>query len=109
MNEATESKIPCCPPLEADKVCDVLDFHYRLKHNTDVVSGGRRVQVEVIIHARFERCPGPMTLGDLSYSTTLLPGAGMNRYSRIGLALDRGVPRARGDEPVYCLTVPTGA
>ena len=74
MNEASESKIPCCPPLEPDGVCDVLDFHYRLKHNTDVVSGGRRVQVEVIIHARFERCPGPMTLGDLSYSTTLLPG-----------------------------------
>ena len=74
MNEISESKIPCCPALEIDKVCDVLDFHYRLKHNTDVVSGGRRVQVEVIIHARFERCPGPMTLGDLAYSTTLLPG-----------------------------------
>ncbi len=74
MDEVLDSKIPCCPALETDKVCDVLDFHYRLKHNTDVVSGGRRVQVEVIIHARFERCPGPMTLGDLSYSTTLLPG-----------------------------------
>ncbi|MEO7953633.1 MAG: hypothetical protein ABIR35_06000 [Polaromonas sp.] len=74
MDELTESKVPCCPVLEPDRVCDVLDFHYRLKHNTDVVSGGRRVQVEVIIHARFERCPGPMTLGDLSYSTTLLPG-----------------------------------
>ena len=74
MDEVTDSKIPCCPALETDKVCDVLDFHYRLKHNTDVVSGGRRVQVEVIIHARFERCPGPMTLGDLTYSTTLLPG-----------------------------------
>ena len=30
--------------------------------------------VEVIIHARFERCTGLMALGDLAYSTTLLPG-----------------------------------
>jgi len=28
----------------------------------------------VLIHARFERCPGPLTLGDLVYSTTLFPG-----------------------------------
>ena len=66
--------IPCCPPLPKDDVCDVLDFHYRLTHGTTVVAGGRRVQVEVLVHARFERCPGPMTLGDLVYSTTLLPG-----------------------------------
>jgi hypothetical protein len=67
-------EVPCCPPLSKDEVCDVLDFHYRLTHPTTVVAGNRRVQVEVLIHARFERCPGPMTLGDLVYSTTLLPG-----------------------------------
>jgi hypothetical protein len=66
--------VPCCPVLEKDDVCDVLDFHYRQTHTTSVVSGNRRVAVEVLIHARFERCPGPMTLGDLVYSTTLLPG-----------------------------------
>lgn len=66
--------VPCCPPLAKDQVCDVLDFHYRLNHGTTVVAGNRRVQVEVLIHARFERCPGPMTLGDLVYSATLLPG-----------------------------------
>ena len=65
---------PCCPVLEKDDVCDVLDFHYRQTHSTSVVSSNRRVLVEVLIHARFERCPGPMTLGDLVYSTTLLPG-----------------------------------
>ena len=68
------STVPCCPDLPKDQVCDVLDFHYRLTHNTSVVAGNRPVQVEVLIHARFERCPGPMTLGDLVYSTTLLPG-----------------------------------
>jgi hypothetical protein len=66
--------VPCCPVLAKDTVCDVLDFHYRTRHTTNVTAGGRRVQVEVLIHARLERCPGPMTLGDLVYSTTLLPG-----------------------------------
>jgi hypothetical protein len=30
--------------------------------------------VEVIIHTRFSRCPGPLALGDIAYTTTLLPG-----------------------------------
>lgn len=46
MAETETSDIPCCPPLAADKVCDVLDFHYRLTHNTSVAAGGRRVLVE---------------------------------------------------------------
>lgn len=66
--------LPCCPELETDDTCDVLDFHYRLVHNTDLVANDRRVAVEVMIHARLERCPGPMVQGDLVYSTTLLPG-----------------------------------
>ncbi|MBC8057683.1 MAG: hypothetical protein H7Y61_14000, partial [Rhizobiales bacterium] len=74
IDNSAESPVPCCPPLEKDDVCDVLDFHYRQTHTTTVVSSNRRVLVEVLIHARFERCPGPMTLGDLVYSTTLLPG-----------------------------------
>ncbi len=74
MAETTLNEVPCCPPLSKDEVCDVLDFHYRLTYSTTVVAGNRRVLVEVLIHARFERCPGPMTLGDLVYSTTLFPG-----------------------------------
>lgn len=74
MAEPNALEVPCCPPLSKDTVCDVLDFHYRLTHPTTVVVGNRRVTVEVLIHARFERCPGPMSLGDLVYSTTLLPG-----------------------------------
>jgi hypothetical protein len=68
--------LPCCPELEPDKACDVLDFHYRLLHHTTVVVNDRShtVPVEVKLHVRLERCPGPMTLGDLVYSTTLLPG-----------------------------------
>jgi len=64
--------IPCCPDLVTDKACDILDFHYRTTHRA--VVDNRVVLVEVLIHARIERCPGPLALGDLAYSTTLLPG-----------------------------------
>lgn len=67
-------EVSCCPALVKDTVCDVLDFHYRTRHTTNVAVGGRRVQVEVLIHARLERCPGPLVMGDLVYTTTLLPG-----------------------------------
>jgi hypothetical protein len=67
---------PCCPEMPSDDSCDVLDFRYRLLHTPTVRTGNqnRVVPVEVIIHARLERCAGPMVLGDLVYSTTLLPG-----------------------------------
>ncbi len=75
MKTALENKplpIPCCPDLVTDKACDILDFHYRTTHRA--VVDNRVVLVEVLIHARIERCPGPLALGDLAYSTTLLPG-----------------------------------
>ena len=66
----------CCLDLPRDTACDVLDFRYRLTHQTTVRDGDRQVNVpvEVVITARLERCPGPMVLGDLVYTTTLLPG-----------------------------------
>ncbi len=73
--------IPCCPELDPDGVCDVLDFHYRLTHPTNVVHNNQRIGVEIIIHARLERCPGPMALGDLVYSNTLLPGERVSLFT----------------------------
>jgi len=75
--------VPCCPPLEPDRSCDALDFHYRLIHTAtvNVDNQTRRVPVEVILHARLERCPGPLALGDLVYSTTLLPGEKVRLFS----------------------------
>jgi hypothetical protein len=66
----------CCLDLQPDATCDVLDFRYRLTHNTVVREGDRQrvVPVEVVITARLERCPGPMVQGDLVYTTTLFPG-----------------------------------
>jgi hypothetical protein len=68
--------LPCCPPLETDNICDVIDFDYRLIHNTTVQVGDQRrvIPVEVKTHVHIERCTGPLVLGDLAYSTTLLPG-----------------------------------
>lgn len=60
--------VPCCPELTREPCCDRLTFDYRLRHRV------RDVTVEVTIEAELERCPGPLSLGDLVYSTTLLPG-----------------------------------
>lgn len=63
---------PCCPDLKPSDNCDVLDFHYRQVY--PVIVRDKPVSVEVTIHARLSRCTGPLTLGDLVYSTTLFPG-----------------------------------
>lgn len=67
--------IPCCPDLDTAPICDVLDFRRHLVFPTSVrTQQGQIVLVEVIIHTRFTRCPGPLALGDIVYTTTLLPG-----------------------------------
>ncbi len=81
---------PCCPQLAPCRVCDVLNFRYRLPFRTTVVVGGqerRAVPVEVTFHFRLTRCAGPLALGELLYTTTLLPGeqvrlATTDRHSR---------------------------
>jgi hypothetical protein len=75
--------VPCCPQLDPDRSCDALDFHYRLIHiaTVNVDNQTRRLPVEVVLHARLERCPGPLALGDLVYSTTLLPGEKVRLFS----------------------------
>lgn len=69
-------KVPCCPTLEKCAECETIDFRYRLPFRPNVTVAGRQstVAVEVTLHFRLERCPGPLTLGDLIYTTTLLPG-----------------------------------
>ena len=67
--------IPCCPELDAQPICDVLDFRRRLVFPTPVRGPQEQpVKVEVVFHTRFTRCSGPLALGDIAYSTTLLPG-----------------------------------
>jgi hypothetical protein len=67
----------CCPTLSKDICCDVLDFRYRLPHRVQTHdAAGRPVVaiVEVILHVRLTRCPGPLFLGDPVHTITLLPG-----------------------------------
>ena len=67
--------LPCCPQLDTEPICDVLDFRRRLVFPTPVRGPQEQpVKVEVIIHTRFTRCSGPLALGDIAYTTTLLPG-----------------------------------
>jgi len=67
--------IPCCPNLDTEPVCDAIDMRRRLLFPTQVrTESGQLVNVEVILHTRFKRCSGPLALGDLVYTTTLLPG-----------------------------------
>ena len=35
--------IECCPPMEKDATCDVLDFHYRLRSDVTVGVANRRL------------------------------------------------------------------
>jgi hypothetical protein len=67
--------IACCPDLKTTPTCDVIDFHRHLVFPTGVrTEQGQIVQVEVVLHTRFTRCPGPLALGDIAYTTTLFPG-----------------------------------
>lgn len=67
--------LPCCPQLATEPICDIIDLRRRLVFPTPV-RGPREqpVKVEVVLHTRFTRCPGPLALGEIAYSTTLLPG-----------------------------------
>ncbi len=72
----TDVQNDCCPVLENVQQCDVLDFRYRLPFRPRLAAnlGVSSVRVEVVLRFRLERCPGPLTQGDLAYTTTLLPG-----------------------------------
>lgn len=69
------NELPCCPEVSKEPCCERLQFSYRLMNRlTDI-------PVEVLVMAEFERCPGPLSLGDVVYSTTLLPGEKVRLYT----------------------------
>jgi hypothetical protein len=72
--------IDCCPPLEPCDVCDYLDFTFRLPFRPSNDAAGR-VPVVLILRFRLSRCSGPLSLGDIAYSTTLLPGESVRLFT----------------------------
>lgn len=78
--ETRKQTVTCCPPLAPDDVCDELDFFYRLTYPTAVGTQtpagvpAQSIPVEVKLHFHLQRCRGPLALGDVLYTTTLLPG-----------------------------------
>ena len=72
----TLATLDCCPKLEPCQTCDELDVRYRVpfRRTIRVQDQPQTVTVMVTLHFRFKRCAGPLSLGDLLYSTTLLPG-----------------------------------
>ena len=79
----TSATIDCCPQLEPCQVCDVLNLTYRLPFHPVFKAADQHqvVPVEVTLHYRLTRCSGPLSLGDLMYTTTLLPGESVQLYS----------------------------
>jgi hypothetical protein len=69
------SDIPCCPEIAKEPCCERLRISYRLTNRLN------DVPVEITVVAELERCPGPMSLGDVVYSTTLLPGERVRLYT----------------------------
>ena len=97
ITEPTDLKAAgCCPTLSPCGSCDELDFVYRMPFPTVVAlpAGGQQtVPVEVTMRFRLERCSGPLTLGDILYSTTLQPGeqvrlASSDRHTRFSFDSD---------------------
>ncbi len=74
-NLISMNDIPCCPELSKDPCCERLQFAYRLRVPL------ANAQVELTYVAELERCPGPLALGDVVYSTTLLPGEKVRLYT----------------------------
>jgi len=68
------NELECCPELTKEPVCDTLDIRYLVPTYSRVGDKLTHIPCDIIFHFRFERCSGPLVLGDLAYSTTLLPG-----------------------------------
>lgn len=68
-------ELPCCPELTREPCCDRIQFTYKLEYALS------DLPVEIVITAELERCPGPMAMGDVVYSTTLLPGEKVRLYT----------------------------
>jgi hypothetical protein len=74
-SQAGVAALECCPELEPCDVCDYLDFTFRLPFRPASDSAAvANLPILIILRFRLSRCSGPLSLGDIAYTTTLLPG-----------------------------------
>src|SRR5438034_1065056 len=81
-NPGSVAALDCCPPLEPCDVCDYIDVTFRLPFRPRGGAAGRvNVPVQIVLRFRLSRCSGPLSLGDIAYSTTLLPGESVRLFT----------------------------
>jgi len=78
--ENNKIKIPCCPILYDCNDVNTLDFYYRVRVPY-VSDNGDKVLYEVTFHYQLIRSFKCYSPGDISYSTTLLPGETVKLFS----------------------------
>lgn len=69
-------EVDCCPEMDLDESCSRLAFAYRMNNRVVVTLNDRQrvpVDVQVILRAELVRCADTPVLGDIVYTTTLLP------------------------------------
>ena len=67
--KCTIAEVKCCPEVQDSDVCESMNFRYVVPFRSE-----DNVKVEVILHYEFQRCTGPVVMGEPIYSTTLMPG-----------------------------------
>ena len=63
--------LPCCPQLEIEPTCDVLDFRRRPVFPTPLSSANEQtVKAEGLFHTPFTRCAGPLVFALFLFPVT---------------------------------------